>query len=330
MNNKFKIKLKPFPYYCKYALTSYTLCEINFEIINNGRSFKFENECTDKILLQILNELKYFSSKNSVKGKKISFSIPWICGGHEIYPYSFKISESGEKMIFYYNFKENGQNKVLTYSFDKKEAIQISNAVFEQIHSIDWNSLGKTELYTFNFIEKEFEWCYSAKTLEKELFDLCKENKITNIFVSATNYEDPLTVKNNYVNYYTGSEIIIQFENFILDLLVFAEGLFKKRIFGKNEYPLINKTIDFINNGEEEFCNIGNVYNNFKLEYRNSSINGIRVNSTEFWPWKAKEFDESKLGEEVELPESVDFIFENGNTLSIYGYDDDFAIKIQT
>ena len=329
MDNKFEIELKPFPYYCKYALTSYTVCEINFEIISKDRSFKFKNECTDKILLQILNELKYFSSGKSLKGNKISFSIPWICGGHEMYPYSFKISESGDKMIFYYNFRENGKKAVFTYSFDRKEATRIRNAVYEQMQSIDWNSLGKTELYTFDFIEKEFEWCYSAKALEKELFDLCKENEIINIYVSATNYSDPLTVKDNYVNYYVGSEIIIQFKKFVLDLVVFAEGLFKKRFFCENEYPFINKTTDFINDGDEEFCKIGNVYDNFKLEYQNSSLKGINVNPTEFWPWEAKGFDESKLGEEIELPKSLDFLFENGNTLSIYGYDDDFAIKIQ-
>lgn len=53
------------------------------------------------------------------------------------------------------------------------------------------------------------------------------------------------------------------------------------------------------------------------------------VDITIYWPWAARGFDKSKLGDPIELPENLHLELENGNRLSFPGRDDDFVIKIE-
>ena len=89
----------------------------------------------------------------------------------------------------------------------------------------------------------------------------------------------------NYVNYYVGSEIFIQLEGVLLNLLIFACGLFKWRSFDNSEITVTGPRLDFFQNGDEEFCKIDDVYRAFKLGYRNAKIANVTVNDTDCWPW---------------------------------------------
>ena len=105
----------------------------------------------------------------------------------------------------------------------------------KQYDSIDWNSLGKSELYTFNLSEKEFEWCYSARALQQDIESLVVGQQIKSIYVSAANYLDPLHERENYVNYLdTCSQTIIVLDNVIIELWIYGHGLFSWRYFHIN------------------------------------------------------------------------------------------------
>ena len=115
-----------------------------------------------------------------------------------------------------------------------------------------------------------------------------------------------------------------------MNLLIFACGLFKWRAFDNREVSISGPRLDFIQDGDNEYCNIYDVYNAFKLDYLNSKIEEITIQDTDCWPWDANGFDESQLGDPIELPEEIFFKLENGNTLSFVGWDDDFAIRIKS
>ena len=121
--------------------------------------------------------------------------------------------------------------------------------------------------------------------------------------------------------------MIIELEDTLLDLLIFAEGLFRWRVFDKSEYTSTGPNLKFIDDGDEEFCALGNVYGAFKADYT-ASIDKIVVEDTEYWPWRANGFDESKLGNPIELPQTILFELSNNYILSLHGWDDDFAIKM--
>jgi hypothetical protein len=247
-----------------------------------------------------------------------------------IRPYSFEID--GLRCLWSFCFEAPCQlddgRYIDVIDLSHEQLLSMYNQLTAQFKSFDWREIGKIQLYRFSTPSKEFEWCYSAKTFRKFLNQLCAGSVIQKIYVGATNYAEPLRVDQNYVNYYIGSELLIQFDSFLLDLLIHAEGLFQWRVFKNGEHTIPEPVAKYIEDGYKEFCDIGNVYDNFNLDYTNSIIKQVTVDDTDCWPWNAKGFDESKLGSPVELPEAIHLHLDNGCILSLRGLMDDFAIKM--
>ena len=326
MSKTFEIKIEPYEYYNKYASQDYVLCGIRFDFFGD-ENHSFQSECNNKCLSEILSAIDDYFDGKIRKDTELYYDVPWIIGGVD-YPFSFRINVKEKQWIFRYKNRSNSSDFV--FEMDEDDIRSVRNQIESEYDKMDWQSLGKSELYTFNLPSKDFEWCYSANAFNNELNEICKGKKIESIYVSATNYADPLMVaKENYVNYYVGSEIFIQLEGVLLNLLIFACGLFRWRVFDNSEVSVSGPRLDFIQDGYNEFCNIHDVYNAFKLDYRDSKIEEVAVQDTDCWPWDADGFDESQLGNPVELPEKVFFKLENGNTLSFVGLDDDFAIKVE-
>lgn len=326
MSKSFQIKIEPFKFYQKYASQDYVLCGISFNFSDENHIFR--SECNNKCLLEILSTIyDYFGGKIE-KNIELYYDVPWILGGVD-YPFSFKINVQEKQWLFRYKNRTNASYFDFVFEMNEDDIRSMRRQIESEYAKMDWQSLGKSELYTFNLPSKDFEWCYSAKEFNNALNELCKGKKIDSIYVSATNYADPLRVKENYVNYYIGSEIFIQLEGVLLNLLIFACGLFMLRVFDNSEVSIAGPRLDFIQDGDNEFCNIHDVYNAFKLDYLNSKIEEVTIQDTNCWPWEAKGFDESQLGDPIELPEEIFFKLENGNTLSFVGWDDDFAIRIK-
>lgn len=326
MCNTITVKITPLQYYNKYASSDYILCRVDFDINFNGSNHHFRSESSNNCIKELLSEIEDYLSGKLSPDTELCYYVPWIMGDHCVYPYSFKINSS-DSWSFRYKRNQNDAEFDFECEINRNDVISMRNQIKEQFSKIDWDSLGKTPLYTFDFSDKDFEWCYSAKAFFESLNKLCLGKSIKTIYVSATNYADPLHVEENYVNYYVGSELIIQFEDILLDLLIFAEGLFKWRVFDKSEYTSNGPILKFIEDGDEEFCDIGNVYGAFKADYT-AVINEVQVDKTDCWPWEANGFDESKLGNPIELPETILFRLSNNYTLALHGWDDDFAIKL--
>ena len=327
MSSRINVEIKPLQYYNKYVSSDYTLCRIDFFLNQHAEEFHFQSESSNKSIDGLLINIKDFLSGNLLVGTELCYSIPWIYGEDCFYPYSFYVKDS-ETLTFRYKRNENDKQFDFECDLTKEEVISMQTQINIQLSKTDWNALGITELYTFDFPEADFAWCYSANDFRVALNTLCVGHGINKIFVSATNYAEPLCVDENYVNYYVGSELIIAFDEFLIDLFIFAEGLFKWRTFRNGEYAISEPVMKHIEDGDNEFCDIGNVYDRFNLDYTNSIIKQVTVENTDCWPWDAKGFDESKLGSPVELPEAIHLHLDNGCILSLRGLMDDFAIKI--
>lgn len=322
----FQIKIEPFKFYQKYDSQDYVLCGISFNFSDDDHCYR--SECNNKCLLEILSEIDDYFNGKIRKSTELYYDVPWIAGGVIKYNFSFEVNVKEKRWIFRYKNHTNSSEFDYVFEMNEDDVRSMRSQIESEYAKMDWQSLGKSELYTFNLPSKDFEWCYSAKAFNNALNEICMGKKIESIYVSATNYADPLRVKENYVNYYIGSEIFIQLEGVLLNLLIFACGLFKWRVFDNREVSISGSRLDFIQDGDNEYCNIYDVYNAFKLDYLNSKIEEITIQDTDCWPWDARGFDESQLGDPIELPEEIFFKLENGNTLSFVGWDDDFAIRI--
>lgn len=324
MNSNFNIKILPIPYYCKYASSKETLCEIVVEVNREGENHTFYSEFSDKCIEKLLSRIDQFLVGKHIEEQEMFFDAPMRT---YIWPISFLIDIANDMWVFRIQGDQDGEEVDFSYQMDRMEILSMREQLVEQNSHMDWESIGKITYYTFFRPDIDFDWCYSAKELEEQLVKLCVGQKIQGIYVSGTNYNEPLTVHKNYVNYYVGSEIMIRLDDYFLNLQVHAEGLFQIRVFSKAQV-IIRSTYGYICGSDNEFCDITDVYEMFDLEYRNSPIQRMSVDSTEEFPWQPKGFDETRLGKTVDLPDSVHILLANENKLTIQGLMDDFAISI--
>lgn len=327
MSNKIKVEISPLQFYNRYASSDYILCGLDFYITQDGKEYHFRSQSSNNCLRELINEMDDFLSGNLPPETNLVYYIPWILGDYCVYPYSFHIKNSN---TWSFRYKRNQNDPEFDFECDliKDDIIFLLSQLKSQFAAIDWPSLGKTELYAFDFPKTEFEWCYSANSFCKKLNELCVGHSINRIFISAVNYADPLRIDENLVNYYLGSEVIIEFDEFLIDLLILAEGLFRWRVFKNSEYLVCGPTNKFIEDGDKEFCDIGNVYGMFSTEYANNRIVDVEIDSTDCWAWDAKGFDKKTLSDPIELPKTVFFRLSNGYILSFEGLMDDFLIRL--
>ena len=326
MSNRITVKIETFEFETRFASQDYIKCGLAMQF-EEDREFKIQFD--NKSLGEILSEVEEYFSGEITENIETVYYVPWVVGNFIIYQISFKMDVENKKWFFRYKKSQNNPDFDYVYEMSEDDVRSMYDQLKKQYDSIDWDSLGKSELYTFNLPEKKFEWCYSAKAFEVTFGDLTCNKEIRAIYVSALNYSGPLRVKENFVNYYLGSEILIEFDDVLIDLLIHAHGLYQWRTFSKESIEIMGPRLDFIEDRHEEFCKIANVYNAFELEYLNSKIDAVRVDSTTYRSWAAHDFDKSKVGDPVELPENLHIELENGNRLSFLGWDDDFVIKIE-
>ena len=326
MTDRMKIEIKPLPFYNRYASSEDILCGVDFFVMQNGQEYHFRSESSKDSIKRFLAEIEAYLSDKLSEGTELYYPVPWIMGEEIVYPYSFLVKDV-DSWIFRYKRNQCDEAFDFECDLDRNDVLSMQKQILQQFSEMDWDSLGETEIYRFDFPEKEFEWCYSAKALSNALNKLCGGKSIQKIYVSAENYADPLSTEENYVNYYLGSEILLQLEGLLVELLILAEGLFQWRVFENEEYKVVGPTLRFIED-EEDFCDIGNVYGEFTGEYTGCYIEQIIVERIDCWPWEPQNFDESKLGKPVELPKMIRIYLSNSYVLSLCGYDDDFAIQL--
>lgn len=183
----------------------------------------------------------------------------------------------------------------------------------------------ETEYFSFTVPEIDYEWCYSAKNLENRLRKRLIGDRIKKIFVSCRNYENPLTRGNEFVDYYLGSQVLLETERTYADIQAHAAGLFQIRFFNASEVK--RETFYGIPDDiDDSLCDTGCF---FTSNYTYENIVDINVVSTETPAYCPETFDYSKIGEPAELPEKIEFTLSNETSLTIWGLDDDFIIKIE-
>ncbi|MBQ4510581.1 MAG: hypothetical protein II984_07650 [Clostridia bacterium] len=286
----------------------------------------------DKVIIGILETLEDYFHGRIDSDIDIYLAAPWNMGKGIIKPYAFEID--GLRCLWTFKFETPRQLSDGRYidaiDLSHDQLLSMYDQLTAQFNSFDWRKIGKIPLYRFSTSNKDFEWCYYASTLQRDIEKLAVGQEIKAIYVSAANYLDPLHERENYVNYLDiCSQIIMVLNDEIIELWIYGHGLFSWRHFSINEVNIEGPITDYIRNSNKDFCDIGNVHTMFKLEYKGSTIISVSVDDTEYLPWSFTTFDESKVGDPIEIPEQINFSLENGNCLSFRGLDADFSITIK-
>ena len=181
--------------------------------------------------------------------------------------------------------------------------------------------------YFVDFVEKDYEWCYSSKELCRSLNALFQKESIQKMLVPAKEYFDPLRVKmESHVNYWSGP-LLLWIGDRLLDFYIHATGLFEWRVYEKGEYTIRGPESE-PSQEKKDYCDVGDGYGVFKAEYCGCAIEKIEVKNTNCWMLPVRGFDATKVASPVDLPEVGFFFLSNGQVLSLHGWDDDFAIKL--
>lgn len=335
MTDKFEVRICPIPYYVKYKSSDYTLANIQFDIIQDGVPFDNGHngwyKCCDIGLKKLIKAADDFLAGRITEKTRLRFVIPDIYGEDSYYGYFFEINVGSMSAENYWEFKATPNHIVREWITDyacrlnQEQVAALRNSVARQFEAFDWENCGKTEFFRFDVPDRPYEWCYSAKRLETMLNELLTGQKLQAIYVSGTNYAGPLSVRKNYVDYYLGSRVYLAFEKTHADILAHAYGLFEIRFFDADQ---VNRTrfYDELENGDEVLCDTGDV---FQLHYEGETIKRITVDADNYWAYTAKGFDISKVGDPVELPSNLHFVFHSGSQLTIIGGEDDFVLKME-
>lgn len=326
MKNKITVKIDTFEFETKYASQEYTKCGLFIRFEDVDREFRLVFD--SRSICEMISEIDMYFRGDITEGTEAVYYPPWIVGNFIIYPITYWIDPKNKTWLFRHKKSQNDPEFDFLYSLTEDDIRSIQNQLKKQYDAISWDSLGRVNLYSFDLPDKSFDWCYSAKMFQKKLTELCMNKEIKAVYVSSLNYSSPLHVGKNTVNYYLGSEVLVELDDIVLDLLIHAEGLFEWRFFSKKEIKLIGPTLDFIEDGKNTFCKVESAYHAFECEYCASCIQKISVGETTFWPWTPCGFDQTKLGSPVEVPQSLWFHLKNGNALSFIGRHDDFVIAI--
>lgn len=337
MTDKFEVHISPLDHYARYRHQKHTLVVIQFDIVQDGiqfdNGFNGRYECCDIILKEIVETADDFLAGKFRKNECLSFEIPYVVGGYIRYGYYFDIhvGKEPEENYWVFNVTPNfhAEKREIKYSciLSREQVAALRQSVAEQIKEFDWQNCGKTEFFMFAVPDKSYEWCYSAKKMEEELNVLFAGDRLETIYVSGMNYADPLRVKENFVNYYVGPRVYLEFHNRHADILAHAGGLFELRWYDAKE---VSKThfYDLLDNEntDEVLCDTSYP---FQLNYAGETVKHIAVKPTNCWPWRAKGFDESKVSDPVEVPDMIKISLGNGTLLTIAGWDDDFMIQME-
>ena len=318
----FTVTLSRLTAYVRHEGCSFILCGIDFHSKQSG-DCRFRAECDKRTLEKLLGALDAYLAGEITSETSLVFVDPQIAGGCEKYSYSFRILPK-EKLWIFRIRRSNAEYSCKLYA---NNVLSLRNQLRQQYDSMDWDSVGKAEIYNFTFPEKACRWAYSAKELEETLQKLCVGETIEAVYVGATNYGNPLSLHENYVNYYVGNQILLQMKNILLDLRVCAEGLVQWRAFSAAEYK-VRKEVRLQKDGAD-LCKLGDAYGAFDIDYTQQPIGKVTVTATDCWPWDPRDFEGSKVGEPVELPDAIRFHLSDGHVFSLWGQDDDFVIWLK-
>lgn len=313
------VRIYPFDYYIEYEENGFVSCGIVFDVKTGTMEKHIKSECNNTVLKRILD-----AAENTINGSclssKLSFCNPYNQGS--LYPYYFDID--GEWTFCY---EERADADEFRYVLSKEELSHMYSELKQQFEAIDWNSLGKAYVYHYDIQDSDYEWCYSAKELERTLEKQLRGKRIKAVFVSSENYGKPLEYDDNYADFYLGEDILIQIGDMLIAMKLFGEGLVKLAVYPNtdllNQEPVLASIRGYKCN---DFCEISDY---FIIKYKENVVSRVFVEGTKNSQYQPDGFDNSKAVCSKNLPNKIIVDLEKSQRLILQAHEDDFIVKME-
>lgn len=332
MTEQFEVRIYPFEHYAKQQGAEYVVFGISFEFEEDGEHLCRRKACCVETVRQMIKAADDFLTGEPGEDYRLTFNDPEVTGADDVYNYFFDVHQGAGGKDGHWTFQccrcfwegkpESIENKC---EVSRTQISAMKAALEAQMGAFDWEEYGKTEYFRYTLPERPYEWCYSAKELESMLNRLVRGDRLQKILVSGMNYAYPLSVAENYADYYLGTRVYLEFDGGGVDMQVDAPGLVRIRVFDREE---VRKTRYYgeLEDPNDILCDTGYVFDN---SYTGQTVTNVVVRDCNYWEYDAIGFDEGRVGVPAELPESIHFGFENSTVLSLYGANDDVVIQME-
>ena len=185
----------------------------------------------------------------------------------------------------------------------------------------------KVEYYTIKIDSQEkMSWVYSASDFQNILIEGLQGHTLKKVFVSLYGYLDAAKREKDHFDFsYRGGTLILIFENRLLELVIHTEGMMGYRIVpiynaslptcGRIDYPPSETGIK----GDNNYYDLGK---EFDLNCLEQTVQKIKVNKTDTYPFDLEGFDEMlaiEAEKQGDLPSGVELFMSNGVVLKLLG-----------
>ncbi|MCQ2498863.1 MAG: hypothetical protein MJ133_07740 [Lachnospiraceae bacterium] len=203
----------------------------------------------------------------------------------------------------------------------------------DEFNRIDWNRYGKLDYIKVPIPDDtlvEYKWIYSATDFEK-LFKVLIEGKTLRMLLIDLHdyighFEHNYPQKTESIGFEDCGSIVLIFDDFAVDIVIHAMGLFQYRILENITYSAIERVSDYVPNDVEKYGepyikdSFMNCQSLFYKQFEGEKISEISVDKTWDYPFGGN--DEIRAASDKEdLPAAIRFVFENSVKLSLLGND---------
>ena len=182
-----------------------------------------------------------------------------------------------------------------------------------QINNFDWNEHGKIDYYEIDLPEKEYTTAYSAAELKEELSRLLAGKSLKKMYVALYGYIDSRQYDDNRISFhYMGGSDLLIFDDTAVELCIHGEGMIRYRVFDNFDAGCVVKKRGYAPEDSytktSYFFDLATV---LALQFEDTSLKTIEIDSTDMWPFSQSWFDEEKASASNDLPNIVKFHMSN-------------------
>lgn len=167
---------------------------------------------------------------------------------------------------------------------------------------------------------KECEWCYRAEDLEKELNEVCRNQRLNKVYVSLVGYYDAFAYHKNKIDLtYMGGPSLLIFDKCAIELDIWGEGLIKYRIIPIWDIRIKHRFDRFPEDMYSEDNYFYDASETIYLKYEQGIVESVAVESTGTYSFEAKGINTELLhmsSESHQLPNNIIFNLDNGKSIS--------------
>lgn len=188
----------------------------------------------------------------------------------------------------------------------------------------------KYHYHRFINLSGDWHWCYSARTLQKELNQLAKGLVLKKMYISFNEYMDGKCYGRCHFNLaFEGGYVLLIFDKLAIEFCIHVEGQINYHFFSPEEINIEEIYGNAPYRYDSVYTNIVELQPFFDAVYTEKRVTEVKVlHTNNMWAFRFSSFDmerANKAAEANDLPERICFLLDNGVQVHLIGDDMEYC-----